>query len=271
MIFDTLGDHNNPVMVMINGSFCSGKGLLPIAEKFAEEYYVILPTYDGHYTKAGDVSECSEFTTRREQAKKILQYLKERKIETVELIHGISMGAEVALDLVDEIVQDQSIHIVHTLFDGGPFFHFPYVFRLIMRKKFLGIVHKFQKGNPEDTIAEFLESKLANWILKGNTPPYRNMIADMCSVSRAISDTSVKRESDACYTFDFPVIPQEIQERFVFSYSNDEPANKSQKKMKKCYPEAKFHNAGNLGHCGLLVRKPKEYEEYMRKILLIKQ
>ena len=80
MIFETVGDKSKPVIIMINGSFCTGKGLLPIAEKISDKYYVILPTYDGHHENGGI------FTTRQDQANKIIEYLRKENIKKIELI-----------------------------------------------------------------------------------------------------------------------------------------------------------------------------------------
>lgn len=55
-----------------------------------------MPTLDGHC--------CDEtiYTTKEEQAKKILEYIKTKGIKDIALLQGSSMGAQVALEMVNQ-------------------------------------------------------------------------------------------------------------------------------------------------------------------------
>lgn len=41
MIFETVGNKEKPVILMLNGSFSTGAGLLHIAEMISDEFYII--------------------------------------------------------------------------------------------------------------------------------------------------------------------------------------------------------------------------------------
>ncbi len=227
MIFERVGEKNKPVIIMINGSFCTGKGLLPLAQKLSNRYQVILPTYDGHHENGGI------FTTRQDQANKIIEYLKKENIKKIKLIQGISMGAEVALTLGSIISKTTDIEVDRYLFDGGPFFKFPKWFRKIMQMKFKGMVHNAQYGTEEEIIERFKNNKMVKWMLKGDIKPYEKLIIDMSKAAPYMTDESICNESDACYTFDFPEIPEKEQKKYYFTWSNNEPAFKSKKKIEK--------------------------------------
>ena len=260
MIFETVGDKSKPVITMINGSFCTGKGLMPIAERISDKYYIILPTYDGHHENGGI------FTTRQEQANKIIDYLRKENIKKIELIQGVSMGAEVALTLASTIFRTTDIVVDRYLLDGGPFFKFPKWFRKIMQMKFKSMVHNAQYGTEEEIIERFSNNKMIQWMLRGDISPYKWYIKDMSLAAPHMTDESICNESDACYTFDFPEMPDEEQKKIYFTWSDNEPAVKSKKKLLNHYPHAVYGSAGNLGHGGLMSREPDKYAELIAKL-----
>ena len=260
MIFDTLGNKSNPAIVMINGSFTSGKSLSNIAEKLADEFFMIMPTYDGHHENGG------EFSTRDIQVQKMIDFLRTEDIHEIALIQGISMGAEVALDLAAAVYHEPDMNVKSCFFNGGPFFSFNIIMRKIMQRKFLGFVHDCQHGSVDEIMERFGNNKMVQWMVKGNIEPYRGMIIGMADVAPFMSDKSIRNESDACYTFDFPEIPMDEQKKYVFSWSSDEPAFKSCKKIKKRYPYAVYKNDGKLGHGGLIMKQPDKYADVMRKL-----
>ena len=259
MKFETAGNKTNPAVIMLNGSFTTGKGLLPMAQPLSDSYYIILPTYDGHYENGG------EFTTRADQAEKIRDYLLQENIRHIALVHGVSMGAEIALTLAF-VLEGSGIAADRYLFDGGPYFAFPKEFRSVMQKKFIGLLRLTQQGSTEELMARFASHKLTQRIVQGDLTPYRSMIEDIALAVPYMSEASICRESDACYTFDFPAIPKAEQKKFLFTWSDNEPAYKCKEKIKKTYPHAKFCYVKGLGHCGLLCRKPETYLRLLRKL-----
>ena len=54
MRFKVLGEKGNPVVVMLTGSFCPGECLEYLYSRM-KEFYVIVPTYNGHYKDSKDL------------------------------------------------------------------------------------------------------------------------------------------------------------------------------------------------------------------------
>lgn len=259
MIFETRGDKKNPAILMLNGSFSTGEGLIHIAEMISDEFYVILPIYDGHHKDGGI------FTTRDDQASKIIAYLKSGKICRLALVQGASMGAEIALTLASKM-PSSGITVDRYLFDGCPFFNFPALYRLFMRKKFRSMVHQAQHGTLEEITDRFAKNRMVNWMIQGDISPYKWFIKGLADSAPYMSDESVNNESDACYTFDFPQASVQEQRKYLFIWSLNEPAYKSCKKIKKHYPEACYRSPGKLGHCGFISRRSEEYADFLRKL-----
>ena len=255
MRIDTAGQKGNPVIIMLNGSFTTGRPLQRFAQQYlAEDYYVICPTWDGHDEEGG------VFDTRAGQAKKILAWLKDNAITEVALLQGLSMGAEVAVELTRQIRDDDAVIVRRCFCDGGPFFAFPTPFRSLMYMKFRNFIHLGKNGQTE----KLMNNRMIKWMVHGDIEPYREMMGDL--PVDVLTDETIRNESDACYTFDFPAFSREEQRKMVFSWSTDEPARKSAKKIKRAYPYAAYKSPGAMGHGGFILRDPEKYAAVMRKL-----
>ena len=122
----TLGNSVNPAILMIPGMFCTGDMPEKIARFLENDYFIILPTLDGHH------AEEPVYHDKQTDGQKIAAWLHENRIEKLALLQGTSMGAEVAL----ETARLLDIPVSHYLFDGGPFFHFPRPVRAMMALKY---------------------------------------------------------------------------------------------------------------------------------------
>jgi len=47
MKFREIGDRNNPVIIMLAGSFCPASCLEYLYKELKKDYYIIAPTYNG--------------------------------------------------------------------------------------------------------------------------------------------------------------------------------------------------------------------------------
>ena len=259
MIFETVGDRSKPVIVMLNGAFSTSAGLKDIAEMISDDFYTILPIYNGHYEDGG------VFDTREEQAEKIIEYLNEQHIDHIAMVHGISLGAEIALTLA-QALSKTDIQVDQYLFDGGPFYHLSRLARWIMRGKCRLIVHAAQGSSVEDFTQYLLNDKLIQWLIRGEIEPYIPFIAGIVDAADNISDESINNESDAIFDFHCHEAREEDQKKYMFMWSEDELPSRTAKKIKRNYPHANYWTPGALGHCGFIFRKPSEYAEYIGNI-----
>ena len=259
MLFETAGNRDNPLIVMINGSFTTGNGFANFAEKYLkDDFYVVAPTYDGHH-EGGTV-----FDSRKGQAAKILQWLKSEGFTNIAVLQGLSMGAEVAVELMHLISQDGTITVNRCLFDGGPFFAFPAGFRKLMYFKFKGFLDSGKKKGTE----ELMHNRMVRWMMGDDMDKYLDSMMDVFGTIpvQLITDETIRNETEACYTFDFPGFSEEEQKKFVFSWSVNEPAAKSRKKIREHYPYAVYKTPGALGHSGFMIKEPEKYARVLRRL-----
>ena len=66
MKFYEYGDQSNPLIIMLTGSFCPAKALDYLYKPLSDDYYIILPEYNGHYKGS------KPFTTRQNEPVSIM-------------------------------------------------------------------------------------------------------------------------------------------------------------------------------------------------------
>lgn len=133
MKFDVFGKRENPVIVMLTGSFCAGLCLEYLYTKLCDDYYVIVPTYNGLYENSND------FTTRENEAKLIADYLVNEGIHTVVTVYGQSMGSEVGAELMRQLL-NRGLKVEHAVFDGAPMIRLSRAYKAFMYFKFSSMI-----------------------------------------------------------------------------------------------------------------------------------
>ncbi|MCR5122971.1 MAG: alpha/beta hydrolase [Ruminococcus sp.] len=256
MTFETLGNIGSPAVVLIHGMLCTAKDCVPFGKYLADEYFVIMPTLDGHGRDG------TELVSADEEARKIADYLAENGIKRLALLQGSSMGAEVALAVLAEL-ETRGIEVGCTFFDGGPFFDFIPPKRKMMYKVFRKLTRAFDTDDPEKAADELMNNGFLKFVGGKRTEQFRPMIESMASERRTFSDTTVQGMVDVCYHCALPIFGWETQRRMVFFFSKEEPARKSMARLMKAYPKAKYRAIAGYPHCGLQVNKPRVYAELL--------
>lgn len=255
MKFQTIGNPNDPLIIMLPGSFCPSSGLDYLYEKLKDNYCIVLVEYNGHY-------ENSIFTTRQNEAKEIADSIQKQNIHTIKMIYGQSMGAEIAIELFKQLNENQ-IQVDCCFLDGAPCIKLPYLYKKFMYFKFNQILKIMKKKD----IDQILNMKLIKKIARGNTENLRPMIEPMAVTSQFLSKESIKNETECCYTFDFPSFDKETQNRIYFFYGKEEKAYKRcYKGVKKAYPYANSILKEGYGHLMYSIKKTANYVKILIEI-----
>ena len=227
MKFEIIGNLNNPLIMMLTGSFYPSSGLKYLYEKLKDDYCLILPEYNGHY-------ENSTFTTRQNEAKELIEYIQKQNVHTIKMIYGQSMGAEIAIELFKQL-EKTNISVEYCFLDGTPCIKLPYLYKKFMYFKFNQILKMMKKKD----VDQILNMKLIKKIARGNIENLRPMIEPMAVTAQFLSKESVKNETECCYTFDFPLFDKETQNKMYFFYGKVEKAYKTcYRGVKKAYPQS---------------------------------
>jgi pimeloyl-ACP methyl ester carboxylesterase len=255
MEFHTFGDEKNPVMVMLPGSLCPSSSMSYLYDIWKEDFYIIAVDYNGYDGN-------STFSTRQGEANGIVQYLKQQGITWIKMVYGQSMGAEIAIELVHQLL-DVGITVDKAFLDGAPCIKLPKAYKAVVRAIFLKAVRLLRENKADDMMNMRFVKQLTN----GDTESLRSMMEPVTEVVPYLTDESVINQTECCYTFDFPVFDEANQKKFYFLYAREEKAYKTCfKKVKKTYPNANYKVLTGYGHMTYSARETEKYTQMIRKI-----
>ena len=255
MKFYTYGNNSNPLIVMLPGSFCPAKVLRYLYSRLQSDFYVCVVEYNGHY--AG-----STFTSRQGEAREVVQYLLKENLTEINMIYGQSMGAEIGIELMHQLLQ-KGIHVGRAFFDGAPCIRFSKPYKAFMNMKFRKLIHMIRDKSADDV----LQWKFLKAFTNGDTEILRPLIEDLIDVAPYLTDESIKAETECCYTFDFPSFCNEDQKKLFFFYAKEEKAYKiCYKGLVQAYPNAVFKVVSGYGHMTYSVRHIDEYVQMLRDV-----
>lgn len=257
MRFNKFGDQNAPTIVMLSGSFVPAKSMDNIYDELKENYYIIVPDYNGHYKNSGT------FTTRYNEAKEIKKFLIDSGINNIDLIYGQSMGCEIGMKLLKQLL-NENISVGKAWFDGAPFIKLSFLYKKFMYFKFKTMINMFRNKTTDEVMNWKFFKKFAG----DKIEQLRPMIESMMLSTPYLTDESIKNETECCYTFDFPEMSEDMQKNICFFYGEDEKAYKSCfKGVDNAYPRSKKIIKKNHGHLTYACECTMEYIDMIKKFL----
>ncbi|MBQ4427052.1 MAG: alpha/beta hydrolase [Oscillospiraceae bacterium] len=93
MVFREFGSKNLPTAILLHGGGLAPWSLESAAKMLSADHHCVLPVLDGH--SGAD----RRFTSVRDNAAEIAEFI-ESEIGEVELLHGVSLGGQIALELL---------------------------------------------------------------------------------------------------------------------------------------------------------------------------
>ena len=90
------GKENNNVIILLHGGGLSWWNYREVAEKLSSDYHIILPILDGH------ANSSSDFVSIEDNAAKIIDFIYKQFGDSVLMIGGLSLGAQVALEILSQ-------------------------------------------------------------------------------------------------------------------------------------------------------------------------
>lgn len=254
MRFYEYGEKDKPVIVMLGGSFCPAGAMEYLYSELSRDHHVIVPEYNGHY-------EGSEFSTRQGEAAEVRQYLRSKGIDKISMVYGQSMGCEVGMELVSQLLAE-GIEVGSAFFDGAPMIKLSRAYKAFMYFKFRTFIKMMRTKSVDEVIGwKFLDKFTA-----GDTESMHPMIQALADIAPVITDRSIKNENECCYTFDFPGLSEDMQKRVHFFYARAEKAYKTCiRGVKKAYPHAEYTVVDGCGHLSYSVKNTEKYLEMLRE------
>lgn len=197
MKLQAYGKSGAPVIVMLPGSFCPGETMDYLYSRLQHAYQIYTVTYNGHHEGS------KPFTTRAQEAREILQKLKETGVSHIAMVYGQSMGAEVAAELIRQL-PGAEITYGCAFFDGAPMIRLSTAYKAFMRMKFGLLLRFIRKGS----IDRILNMGIVKSMTAGDGDCLRPTLKGMQPTARWIDKQSLRNVVEGCYTFDYPLAGQ---------------------------------------------------------------
>ena len=239
---------NKPTMVLVHGVLTPWQVWTPQIAAFREKYNIYVVALNAH---TEDVA--SEFVSVQSEADEIVQYFKEKKIDTIDVLCGISLGGKIAY----EILKGGKLSIHNLIMDGAPLVACPKFATKIMINNYKDIIHKSKvrdKKVIENFKKYFLPEKYLDSFLK---------IADL------MSDKSIENIVGSAFTAS-KIEGAEKQSRILFIHGtkgNEVLSKKAAKLMKKHYPATEIVCFKGDAHCYKAIYEPEKWIEVVEKFL----
>ena len=110
MLFQTIGNELNPVILFFHARGVTGESSMPIAKKLADKYYCVMPTSTVYCSN-------QKYLGKSNEIQQIKRFLSDHGIKEIELVVASSIGADLAM----VFLTDTKIPVKHIFFDGGQF------------------------------------------------------------------------------------------------------------------------------------------------------
>lgn len=85
MVFKTIGNRSNPVILFFHAMGVTGESSMPVAKKLAEKFYCVMPTSTVY-------CDGQEYLSKSDEVQQIIKFLKNDGIEEIELIVASSIN-----------------------------------------------------------------------------------------------------------------------------------------------------------------------------------
>jgi pimeloyl-ACP methyl ester carboxylesterase len=241
MKFETMGNpESGQKGLLLHAMAADGSQFNEIGALLENEYFLIIPTFDGHHKESKTV-----FSSLDEQIDQILRYLRERGITELDFIAGNSLGALAAF----EIYKRKTLKVRKYVFDGGPFFLMNPVRKMFLRWQFwlpLGLLKRFPG---------------LSWLGEKKFGAVLTAIA--VNVTRFITRCDIYNIADSICCAEIPKPLYDGVTRLVFLYGRREYAYRSFKRFRGQSGIELILNDG-YAHCQYVMEQSTEYAAMLR-------
>lgn len=210
------------------------------------DYCVIAPDMGNH------ASEKRDFRSARAEAAALHDYLVKSGRMKIKLLYGASLGAAVALKMLDYT----DLEIENLYLDGAPVARLG----LVMRNIFAPVLvwHK-------NMIVKNREKGISDFVKRYG----RDIAEHMADTFLQFNKTGIRNIGNACVVGNPPLLTEDMQKRIWFDWGEKELYTKTSKPLvEKLYPNIHIIVREGYEHCEYMM---KENDDYIRNIQRIIQ
>mgnify|MGYP000440062267 CR=1 FL=1 len=243
MVFKTIGDKSNPVILFFHAMGVTGESSMPVAEKMADKFNCVMPTSTVY---------CSgqKYRGKKDEVQQIVQFLEKQGITEIELVVASSIGADLAM----AFLTDAKIPVKYIFFDGGQFAQIAKGTRRVMTP-FLYFAIKSLYWSKGGTLKKIL------WCDDDSIKPY------FIAAGKNLTYTNLRRQlSDSLEDKPFPALSEELQKHLYFEFGSIEDHFKYRQAVIEAYPCGNYPVFEGYDHMQYQIRDPKGFAEMLASI-----
>ena len=244
MEFKTIGDKSRPAILFFHAMGVTGDSSMPVAKYLSEKYYCIMPTSTVHCSR-------QKYRSKTDEVEQIVNFLKEQKIEEIELGVASSIGADLAM----AFLTNAKITVKHFFFDGGQFAQISKFTRKIM-VPFLYLAIKSLYWSNGKILKKIM------WCDDDKIKPY------FIEAGKKLTYGNLKRQlSDSLEDKPFPKLPKDLQKTIFWEFGNKEDHFKYRNAVMQAYEYGNFPVFDGFNHMQYQISNPKGFAEMLDVII----
>lgn len=244
MLFQTVGNELNPVILFFHAMGVTGESSMPIAKKLADKYYCVLPTSTVYCSN-------QKYLGKSDEIQQIKRFLSDHGIKEIELVVASSIGADLAMTFLT----DAKIPVKHIFFDGGQFAQICKITRRIM-VPFLYVAMKSLYWTNGKTLKKIM------WCDDDTIKPY------FIEAGNNLSYTNLRKQmDDSLEDKPFPKLSEELQKHTFWEFGSKEDHFKYRNAVMQAYKYGNFPVFEGLNHMQYQIRNPEGFARMLEMII----
>lgn len=244
MLFETLGNKENPAVLFFHAMGVTGASSERVAEHLKANCFCIMPTSTVYC--AGQ-----KYRSKADEIRQTEDFLKAQNIKKLALVVASSIGADIAVRFLSET----KIPVGHVFFDGGQFAQINKLTRRIM-VPFLYLAIKSLYRSNGGTLKKIM------WCDDDAIKPY------FIAAGKALTYGNMRRQlADSLEDKPFPPLSNELQKHSFFEFGSIEDHFKYRDAVMKTYPNGNFPVFEGHNHMQYQIQDPKGFAKMLAFII----
>ena len=244
MLFETLGNKQNPAVIFFHAMGVTGASSEPVARYLQDNYFCILPTSSVYCTE-------QKYRSKADEVRQVGEFLRKQGVNKIEMVVASSIGADLALAFLAQT----ELPVRHVFFDGGQFAQIGKGVRRVMTP-FLYLAIKSLYLSNGKTLKKVM------WCDDDRIKPY------FIAAGKALKYGNLRRQlSDSLEDKPFPHLSEALQRNTYFEFGSVEEHYKYRASVMKAYPNGNYPVFEGCNHMQYQIQDPKGFGEMLRSIM----
>ena len=244
MLFETLGDKQNPAVLFFHAMGVTGASSEPVARNLQDKYFCVLPTSTVY-------CEGQKYRNKSDEVRQLENFLQREGVKSLALVVASSIGADLAMAFLTQT----KLPVGHVFFDGGQFAQIGKGTRRIMTP-FLYLAIKSLYLSKGKTLKKIM------WCDDDAIKPY------FIAAGKALKYGNLRRQmADSLEDKPFPVLSEALQRNIYFEFGSAEEHYKYRAAVMEAYPKGNYPVFEGCNHMEYQIRNPRGFAGMLRSVI----